>query len=109
MSVVRTFIAVEIPEPMRSKIAALAETLRPRLPDLRWARADTLHLTLRFLGDTTPAQVDRLRAALALAAAACPPCDVRIAGLGLFPERGRPRVLWLGLTLPEPMAALQRA
>jgi 2'-5' RNA ligase len=106
---VRAFIALEIPEATRSKIAALAETLSARLRDLRRARAETLHLTVRFLGETTPAQVERLRASLAPAAAACPPCEVRIAGLGLFPERGRPRVLWLGMTLPEPVATLQRA
>jgi len=105
----RTFIALEIGEEMRARIASLVDELRPRAPGVRWVRPEGMHLTLRFLGATTPAQVERLKGALAEAASGCPPGEVAVAGLGTFPERGSPRVLWLGLSLPAPFVALQSA
>lgn len=72
-------------------------------------RPEGIHLTLRFLGDTSPSRVDLLRPALAAAAAACPPVEARAAGLGTFPERGSPRVLWLGLEVQAAVLDLQRA
>jgi 2'-5' RNA ligase len=105
----RTFVALEIGEEMRARIGSLGAELRARLPGVRWVRPEGIHLTLRFLGATTRAQVERLKPTLALAAAACPPAEVAVARLGAFPERGSPRVLWLGLSLPAPLAALQSA
>jgi 2'-5' RNA ligase len=50
-----------------------------------------------------------LEAPLEAAAAACPPFELSIRGLGIFPDRGGPRVLWLGLRLPPPVLVLQAA
>src|SRR5262249_30777268 len=94
---------------LKDAIARLCESLRPRVPGLRFVRSEGFHFTLRFLGRTTRAQIDGLERRLRAAAAACPPGEARIAGLGLFPERGRPRVLWLGVELPAPVLALQAA
>lgn len=106
---VRAFVALELPESVRRAVGDLQARLRPRLGSIRLAPPEGAHLTLRFLGDTTPAQVEDLRGSLARAAAGCPACDVRVRGLGTFPDRGSPRVLWLGLELPEPVLALQAA
>lgn len=94
---------------MRSAIGRLSAELRPRLAGLRWVRPEGVHLTLRFLGKASLSQVERLRESLGRAAARCSPAEVAVGELGLFPERGSPRVLWLGLELPEPMIALQAA
>jgi RNA 2',3'-cyclic 3'-phosphodiesterase len=72
-------------------------------------RPEGIHLTLRFLGDTSPEQVAALRPLLAAAAVACPAAEGRVVGLGTFPERGSPRVLWLGLDVPSAVYDLQRA
>jgi RNA 2',3'-cyclic 3'-phosphodiesterase len=85
------------------------DSLRPRLHNVRWTQPNTIHLTLRFIGEATPEQVERLRAPLAAAAAACPPSDVAVGGLGVFPERGAPRVLWLATALAGEVLDLQRA
>lgn len=106
---VRAFVALELPARVREAIGDLQAQLRPRLGSARLVRPEGAHLTLRFLGQTTPAQVEALREPLACAAAACPAGDVRVAGLGTFPERGSPRVLWLGLEVPEEVLALQAA
>jgi 2'-5' RNA ligase len=105
----RTFVALELPRSVHEAVAELQARLRPRLGTIRLTRAEGVHLTLRFLGPTTPRQALELRETLARAAAACPPAQARVAGLGTFPERGSPRVLWLGLELPQTVLALQAA
>ena len=106
---VRAFVALELPEWVGEAVADLQARLRPRLGSVRLVRPEGAHLTLRFLGQTSPAQVEALRGPLARAAGACPPCEARVAGLGTFPERGSPRVLWLGLELADAVLALQEA
>lgn len=106
---VRAFIALELPADRRAALGRLMADVRHRFAGLRWVRPEGVHLTLRFLGSTSPAQVERLRESLGAAAPRCPRAEVPINGFGLFPERGSPRVLWLGLALPEPMIALQAA
>jgi len=106
---VRTFVALELGEDVRRRIGDLASGLRPTLPGVRWVRPEGCHLTLRFLGDATPEQVERLQETLEGIAAASPVSDAAIRGLGVFPERGQPRVLWLGLTVDPSVRALQAA
>lgn len=105
----RAFVAIELDTPLREAIGDLQARLRPRLGGIRLVRPEGIHLTLRFLGDTSPAQVETLRPRLAAASAECPPAAARVVGLGTFPERGRPRVLWLELEVPPPVLDLQRA
>ena len=108
---VRAFVALELDGGLRQAIGDLQARLRPRLGGIRLVRPEGIHLTLRFLGDATPSQVDALRPLLAAAAASCPPTEAQAAGLGTFPERGSPRVLWLGLAVeaadPRPPARLR--
>jgi RNA 2',3'-cyclic 3'-phosphodiesterase len=106
---VRAFVAIEIDRALHEAIGDLQARLGPRLGGIRPVRPEGIHLTLRFLGDTSPTQVDALRLRLAAAAALCPPADSRAAGLGTFPERGSPRALWLGLEVPPPVLELQHA
>jgi len=104
----RTFVALEIPSAAKATIAETVQSLRAVFPGLRWLHTDTIHLTLRFLGDSSPDALACLEPRLAASAAACPAADIRVAGLGMFPDRGGPRVLWLGVELPESMLQLQR-
>jgi 2'-5' RNA ligase len=106
---VRSFVALELDPRLREAMGELQARLRPRLGSIRLVRPEGIHLTLRFLGSTTTGQIDTMRPILAAAASACPPADVRVAGLGTFPERGSPRVLWLGLETPPATHDLQKA
>ena len=106
---IRTFVALEIEEPMRIRLAQATLELRPLLPGVRFASKDGLHLTLRFLGASRPDQLERMLPALAAAARECPPLVARICGLGAFPERGAPRVLFVGLLAPPRLGPLQAA
>jgi 2'-5' RNA ligase len=106
---VRAFVALELPAELRAGLAAAGASLRERLAGARFVAPEGIHLTLRFLGPSRPDQLAALRPALAAAARACPALDTRAAGLGTFPPRGTPRVLWLGLEAPPELGVLQAA
>jgi 2'-5' RNA ligase len=106
---VRAFLALPIDPAARDQVARVIEDLRPLLRGVRWVSSAGWHLTLRFLGPSTQEALDCLSQPLRAAAAACPAGEGRLGPLGLFPERGSPRVLWLDVELPEPARTLQRA
>jgi 2'-5' RNA ligase len=83
--------------------------LRPAIAGVRWVRPEGLHLTLRFLGWSSEPALESLEPALLAAAGECPTSAARLSGLGLFPERGSPRVLWLGVDLDACVEKLQQA
>jgi len=93
---VRLFIAIEIPQTIRSNFASLLKEFRAIAPQLKWVRAENLHVTLKFLGETESA---KLGASLnVLSAIRSPePVNLEFRGLGFFPNEKRPRVFWAGL------------
>ncbi len=98
----RLFLAIEAP----ASIAAALGNLTEPLPGCAWTPPERLHLTLRFLGDTPrellPSLVEQLRVV----------CASRfllpIAGIGVFPRLGPPRVLWCGVGPAHPQLHLLR-
>ncbi len=63
----RLFVAIDIPEDVRSAIAGLVAKLRPACRNARWARIDGLHITLKFIGETSPEICEAIQAALCIA------------------------------------------
>jgi hypothetical protein len=66
---IRAFVAVEIPDALRARCAEIGRRLAPAAGSVSWVKPGNLHLTLKFLGNTTPAQIDRLAESLAHKAA----------------------------------------
>lgn len=106
---IRAFVALDIPEALRDELAALLVRLRPGVPGIRWVRPGSMHVTLRFLGWSRPEALEAMKPALAAAARGCPPLDTTVGGLGLFPPRGRARVLWVGVAALPAAWSLQEA
>lgn len=103
----RTFIAIELPVAVSRELAAIQQRLRDRGLKLRWVKPGNIHLTLKFLGDIMPADIQDIEPAMQTAAQATPPFDLTVQGLGVFPGIRRPRVLWSGLGgAPERLARL---
>lgn len=76
------------------------EDLRPRLEPARWVRPEGLHLTLKFLGESSPGDLEALANALAPRLEPLAPVEVRLSGSGFFPDPRRPRVAWVGGEAP---------
>ena len=110
MSLVRTFIAVEIPPDVQKTIQQKTEAFRKAIDSslVRWVPGQNVHLTLKFLGDISPASVGILTQMLRTEADSCPAFDMQISGLGSFPSLRRPRVLYIGIQAPVELEALYR-
>lgn len=93
---VRLFIAIEIPENIRTGFASLLKEFRSIAPQLKWVRAENLHVTLKFLGETDSTKLAALQNVLT-AVRSPGPVDLEFRGLGFFPNEKRPRVFWAGM------------
>ncbi len=101
----RAFIAIDLPESVRAALSGAQESFRGISPDARWTRPEVIHLTLKFLGAISDAQVSEVTAALA-EAGGFEPFPVDVTGFGFFPNSKRPRVFWAGVTAPHALAEL---
>lgn len=108
MSLLRAFIAVEIPPKIHKEIENQTGHLRYNLNAslVRWVPTENIHLTLKFLGDISPSNVEMLARNLKAEANQHPFFEIQFKGLGVFPNPKRPRVLWIGIQAPAELAAL---
>lgn len=93
----RVFVAVPLPDDLREELGGLVSELRDSGADARWVDPDSMHLTLKFLGDTEPDEIEAVDQALRRAAGSVPPTGGRVQGVGSFPHLRRPRVIWAGV------------
>ncbi|RKY19651.1 MAG: RNA 2',3'-cyclic phosphodiesterase [Planctomycetota bacterium] len=98
----RLFVALPLPESALAALAPLCSGLR----GARWVAAERQHLTLEFVGAVDGPMARRVEQTLGAVRAAT--FTLRLRGLGHFPPRGAPRVVWAGLPPSEPLARLQR-
>jgi 2'-5' RNA ligase len=94
---IRTFIAIELPDSIKSRIAKLQEPLRKIDAKVSWTNPSNIHLTLKFLGNVETSRSERVSEAVARAAAGISPFTLEAGGAGCFPSSRNPRVLWIGL------------
>jgi RNA 2',3'-cyclic 3'-phosphodiesterase len=92
----RCFLAVDIGDETRKKILELQQKLVDY--DVKLVNANNLHFTLKFLGDVSVADVEKIRRAVAHVTEKLTPFDVALKGVGVFPSMAHPRVLWVGAT-----------
>jgi 2'-5' RNA ligase len=94
----RCFIAFEVPEDLQEALGRVQAKLFGAGADVKWSKPETIHLTVKFLGDVTDRDIPAACDAMKAAAAEAEPMDLSIEGLGAFPAEGAPRVLWAGLS-----------
>jgi 2'-5' RNA ligase len=93
---VRCFLALPLAEPALGEARQVQAVLRARVPDVRWARPETLHVTVHFFGEVDEPTVAAALAAVIPVAANTIAFAMTLDTLGSFPPGGIPRVLWLG-------------
>jgi 2'-5' RNA ligase len=101
----RLFVAFDLPREVRNALATLGQRLKSECRAARWVRPESMHVTLKFLGETDPRRVPDIRAALAPIRTAEPVAmDFRV--LGFFPNEFQPRVLCCGVQATPNLAEL---
>lgn len=104
---IRAFLAIDPPEEILGEIGRIQGRLQRIIRgDLRWVRPEAIHLTLKFFGDIPESAVAGIAAVVEKAAAGETPFFLTIGGVGVFPDRRRPRVLWLGMNGDVPRLLL---
>jgi 2'-5' RNA ligase len=93
----RLFIALELPPEVREAAALVARELKASGADVKWVKPESMHLTLKFLGETPDDQVPDIKTALDHACVGHSALDLTIKGCGSFPGEKKPQVVWLGL------------
>ncbi len=106
---VRCFVAVELPEELKARIAEETAFLKKSKADVKWVQPENLHLTLKFLGQVPEVRIPELAGLLKEAVRDMKkqqkPYEVEVAGAGVFPGPGSPRVFWLGIRDPQMLLA----
>lgn len=113
--ILRTFIAIELAESLRIALQRVQEKLKFQTPpgSVRWVGPDGIHLTLKFLGDTSRSRVSEIESALQAACAGFERFEFSVEGRGCFPNFRRPRVIWVAVrekngALTRLQAAIER-
>lgn len=95
---IRSFIAIELPEEVKSGLHQLqAELKLAGHTFIRWVAPEAIHLTLKFLGNISPQKVAEITRVIEEASQGVISFQLKVGGLGAFPNLRQPRVLWLGI------------
>ena len=103
----RLFIALDIDEDIRRRIARFMDGIRGFAPETRWVEPESLHLTLKFIGELPENTVDGIKHELETIHAET--AQLQFRGYGFFPTVKSPRVFWLGVEAGPQLAALAAA
>ncbi len=98
---IRLFIAIDLPQPIRYILHAMGRGL----PNSRPVKEEQIHLTLRFIGEVEGNVFKDIKEYLTEIEQ--PPFSISINGVGHFPPRGKPRVIWVGVAPKEELIKLR--
>src|SRR5271170_7477365 len=100
----RIFIGIDLDPDVRARISRFLEGVGGFAPEARWVPPESLHITLKFIGEQTPQQVEALTARLRQIESN--EVEIRCGGFGFFPTATAPRVFWIGVQAGPELAEL---
>jgi 2'-5' RNA ligase len=103
----RLFIALDIDDSIRERIVRFMEGVRGFAPDARWVRPESLHVTLKFIGEKPDESVGEIERALSEIKAQ--PVEMTLRGHGFFPGAKAARVFWVGIESGPQLAGLAKS
>src|SRR5215470_1825828 len=92
---VRIFIALDIDDGIRESIRTFMEGVRGFAPDVGWVRTESLHVTLKFVGEKPPETLEAIK--MGLRSIQAVPFEIAFRGYGFFPSPKAARVFWIGI------------
>jgi RNA 2',3'-cyclic 3'-phosphodiesterase len=110
MTMLRAFIAIDLSDDLQKAISRLTSQLQARAgkTSVRWVAAENLHLTLKFLGDVSPTNVEAIQESIKVEAEKASGFTLQVGKLNAFPNLKRPRVIVLSMDTPPELTSLQR-
>ena len=100
----RVFVALDIDNAIRVRLEQFLDGVRGFAPDARWVRPESLHVTLKFIGEKASEAVEEIKQALSAIRAGT--IEISFRGCGFFPTSNAPRVFWIGIGAGPVLAAL---
>jgi 2'-5' RNA ligase len=100
----RLFIALDIDDRIRERIARFVEGVQGFASNARWVKPESLHVTLKFIGEQPEPVVEQIKVALETVSAAT--AEIQFRGYGFFPTAKSARVFWIGMEAGPQLAAL---
>jgi 2'-5' RNA ligase len=98
MEEVRAFIAIELPAEIKRSLGELENRFKSRNYRAKWVTAESIHLTLKFLGGISVDSISDVTHVIEKAAAGTPCFRLAVSGLGVFPNLQRVQIVWAGVT-----------
>ena len=105
----RLFVAIDLPDSVKQQLEEIVTELSTCRADVRWVHSDSMHLTLKFLGNVAPQELVEIDRVLSRIVATTQPTQGRLRNVGSFPHLRRPRVLWIGVETHNGMLAALHA
>ncbi|MGD0883533.1 MAG: RNA 2',3'-cyclic phosphodiesterase [Thermodesulfovibrionales bacterium] len=104
---IRSFIAIPLSVSLKKGIAELLDELKQMNADIKWVPAENVHITVKFLGDVAEDALPAIEEALSKVSASQRSFTVKLSGTGFFPDKRRPRVLWIDIQEYQGLRELQ--
>src|SRR6202140_2741241 len=102
----RIFIGIDLDPEVRARIGRFLEGVEGFAPDALWGRPESLHITLKFIGEQPPERVEAIAESLREIEASA--FEIRVSGYGFFPTAKSPRVFWIGIQAGPQLAELAK-
>ncbi len=102
----RIFVALDLTPEIRERLERFVDGVENFVAEARWVRPESLHVTLKFIGEKNPESVEKIKQALSSVRANAIALNFR--GYGFFPTPKAPRVFWAGIEAGPELAALAK-
>jgi len=103
----RVFIALDIDDGIRTRLELFLDGVRGFAPEARWVRPESMHVTLKFVGEKPSEAVEEIKQALGAIRAGA--IEISFRGYGFFPTSKTPRVFWIGIGTGPDLSALAKS
>ena len=100
----RAFIAIELNASVHSELSSLQSILKKSNADVKWVAAESIHLTLKFLGNIDTQKINEIEKILNEIATGVEPFVLTLKGIGAFPKLDYPRVIWVEVERGAPQS-----